>query len=66
MQEQAQAGDTIIVGELFRLGRSMLECMEILSLVMQKGIYIYAVKGNWQMHNLFLSAKRSSARVCLP
>ena len=29
--EQAQEGDTIIVSELSRLGRSMLECMEILS-----------------------------------
>ncbi len=30
--EQAQEGDAIIVSELSRLGRSMLECMEILSL----------------------------------
>jgi DNA invertase Pin-like site-specific DNA recombinase len=44
--ENAEAGDTIIVSELSRLGRSMLECMEILSLAMQKGICIYAVKGN--------------------
>src|SRR5260370_31876631 len=49
--EQAQDGDTIIVSELSRLGRSMLECMEILSLAMQKGIRIYAVKGNWQLNN---------------
>lgn len=49
--EQAQEGDTIIVSELSRLGRSMLECMEILSLAMQKGIRIYAVKGNWQLSN---------------
>src|SRR5690348_3347141 len=41
--EQAQEGDTIIVSELSRLGRSMLECMEILSLAMQKG--------NWQLNN---------------
>lgn len=49
--EQAQEGDTIIVSELSRLGRSMLECMEILSLAIQKGIRIYAVKGNWQLNN---------------
>jgi DNA invertase Pin-like site-specific DNA recombinase len=49
--EQAEAGDTIIVSELSRLGRSMLECMEILSLAMHKGIRIYAVKGNWQLNN---------------
>jgi DNA invertase Pin-like site-specific DNA recombinase len=49
--DQAQEGDTIIVSELSRLGRSMLECMEILSLAMQKSICIYAIKGNWQLNN---------------
>jgi DNA invertase Pin-like site-specific DNA recombinase len=49
--EQAQAGDAIIVSELSRLGRSMLECMEVLSLAMQKDVCIYAVKGNWQLDN---------------
>jgi len=42
-------GDNIVVSELSRLGRSMLECMEILSIASQKGINIYAVKGNWQL-----------------
>lgn len=41
--------DNIVVSELSRLGRSMLECMEILSIATQKGINIYAVKGNWQL-----------------
>lgn len=47
--EKLQEGDNIIVSELSRLGRSMLECMEILSIATQKGINIYAVKGNWQL-----------------
>jgi DNA invertase Pin-like site-specific DNA recombinase len=47
--ETCQTGDTIIVSELSRLGRSMLECMEILSIATQKGIKVYAVKGNWQL-----------------
>ena len=47
--EQAQRGDTILISELSRLGRSMLECMEILSIAMTRGINIYAVKGNWQL-----------------
>ena len=42
-------GDNLIVSELSRLGRSMLECMEILSIATQKQINIYAVKGNWQL-----------------
>lgn len=47
--ERLQAGDNLIVSELSRLGRSMLECMEILSVASQKQINIYAVKGNWQL-----------------
>jgi len=31
-----EAGDTLVVSELSRLGRSMLECMEILALAAQK------------------------------
>jgi len=47
--EELQDSDTIIVAELSRLGRSMLECMEILALAARKGICIYAIKGNWQL-----------------
>mgnify|MGYP000363990415 CR=1 FL=1 len=43
--ERMSAGDTLIVSELSRLGRSMLECMEILSICIQRGINVYAVKG---------------------
>lgn len=45
----AVKGDNIIVSELSRLGRSMLECMEILSVATQKEVHVYAVKGNWQL-----------------
>jgi len=47
--EGLQSGDNLVVSELSRLGRSMLECMEILSIASQKQINIYAVKGNWQL-----------------
>jgi DNA invertase Pin-like site-specific DNA recombinase len=47
--DNAQPGDTIIVSELSRLGRSMLECMEILSIAAQKGVNVYAIKGNWRL-----------------
>lgn len=49
--DELSKGDKIIVSELSRLGRSMLECMEILSIASQKGIAIYAVKGSWQLDN---------------
>ena len=44
-------GDTLIVSELSRLGRSMLQCMEILSIATEKGVHIYAIKGNWHLDN---------------
>jgi DNA invertase Pin-like site-specific DNA recombinase len=46
-----RTGDNLIISELSRLGRSMLECMEILSIASQKGIHLYAVKGNWRLDN---------------
>ena len=42
--------DRLVVPELSRLGRSMLEIMEILSIAKQKGISIYAVKGAWELN----------------
>ena len=47
--DSLKEGDTILVSELSRLGRSMLECMEILSIALEKKINVYAVKGNWQL-----------------
>lgn len=47
--ETLRAGDNIVVSELSRLGRSMLECMEILSVASQQQVNVYAVKGNWQL-----------------
>jgi DNA invertase Pin-like site-specific DNA recombinase len=42
-------GDTLIVAELSRLGRSMYEIMEILALAVKKGIRVYASKGGWSL-----------------
>ncbi len=47
--DELQRGDALIVSELSRLGRSMLECMEILSIAADKGINLHAVKGAWQL-----------------
>jgi DNA invertase Pin-like site-specific DNA recombinase len=47
--ENLNRGDTLLLNEFSRLGRSMLECMEIISIATQKGINIYTVKGNWQL-----------------
>ncbi len=47
--ETLHEGDNLIVSELSRFGRSMLECMELLSIATDKKINLYAVKGNWQL-----------------
>jgi DNA invertase Pin-like site-specific DNA recombinase len=49
MLESLKANDAIVVSELSRLGRSMLECMEILSVAAQKRINVYSVKGAWRL-----------------
>lgn len=42
-------GDTIVVSELSRLGRSMLQILEIIEHCRNNGIKIYAVKGGWSL-----------------
>jgi DNA invertase Pin-like site-specific DNA recombinase len=49
VMDELNSGDNLIVSELSRLGRSMLQCMEILSIATEKQIHIFAVKGNWQL-----------------
>jgi len=47
--------DRLIVPELSRLGRSMLEIMEILSIAKDKEISVYAVKGEWELNGTIQS-----------
>lgn len=42
-------GDTLVVADFTRLGRSMLEIMEILSICTQRHINVHAVKNNWRL-----------------
>jgi len=53
--EELKKGDTILLSEFSRLGRSMLECMEIISIAVEKGINIYTVKGDWQLDDTIQS-----------
>jgi DNA invertase Pin-like site-specific DNA recombinase len=48
-------GDRLIVPELSRLGRSMLEIMEILAVAKEKGIAIYDVKNGWDLNGTIQS-----------
>ncbi len=43
---ELQAGDTVIVSELSRLGRSTLQILEIMKMAKENDIGVHAVKGN--------------------
>jgi DNA invertase Pin-like site-specific DNA recombinase len=43
-------GDTIIVSELSRLGRSTLQILEIMKIAKERGIAVHAVKGGWSLN----------------
>ena len=47
--QKIEKADNLIVPELSRLGRSMLEIMEILSIASSKNVNVYAIKGNWHL-----------------
>ncbi|HGH8180095.1 TPA: recombinase family protein [Legionella pneumophila] len=49
--ESMSEGDHLIVSEFSRLGRSMLECMEIMTHCLEKKINLYAIKGQWRLDN---------------
>jgi putative DNA-invertase from lambdoid prophage Rac len=44
--EMLQKGDVLIITELSRLGRSMLEIMELLSILLRRGVELHVVKNN--------------------
>lgn len=43
-------GDTIVVSELSRLGRSTLQILEIMKEAKETGIGVHAVKGGWSLN----------------
>ncbi|WP_457681261.1 recombinase family protein [Thermovibrio sp.] len=43
---ELQKGDILIVTELSRLGRSMLEIMELLSILLRAGVELHVVKND--------------------
>lgn len=49
--EELEEGDKILVSEMSRLGRSMLEIMTILQICTDKKIEVHAVKGDWSLDN---------------
>jgi DNA invertase Pin-like site-specific DNA recombinase len=48
--DELGSGDKLIVPELSKLGRSMLEVMEILAVAKEKNIAIYDLKNGWELN----------------
>lgn len=48
--DELSKNDRLIVPEFSRLGRSMLEIMEMLSILKDKEVNVYAVKGGWELN----------------
>lgn len=48
--DDLKKGDRLIVPEMSRLGRSMLDILQLLSICKEKGIDVHAVKGNWSLN----------------
>lgn len=55
--EQLQNGDVLIVPELSRLGRSLIEVLEVLDRLTQKEVAVYAVKENFQLNGSDMQSK---------
>ena len=49
--DELSKGDNLLIPEISRLGRSMLDIMEIISIAKEKGINIYAVKSKWELND---------------
>lgn len=47
--DNLEPGDTLIVSEISRLGRSLTEVMTILHKLMETGIWVYTCKENFQL-----------------
>lgn len=51
LMNEMKEGDAIITSEFSRLGRSLLEILEIVSFAFEKKITVYIVKGKWILEN---------------
>ena len=49
------AGDSLVVAELSRLGRNMVDIMKVLQELIEKGVHVYAAKGGYKLDNTLSS-----------
>ncbi len=59
------SGDILIVPELSRLGRSLIEVLEVLNALKDKDVAVYSVKENFQLNGSDMQAKVMSTMLAL-
>lgn len=55
--EDLRAGDVLIVPELSRLGRSLVEVLDVLNVLTAKGVAVYSVKESFQLNGRDMQSK---------
>ncbi len=55
--QSMQAGDKLVVPELSRLGRSLVEVLEVLNVLTDKDVGVYSVKENFQLNGKDMQSK---------
>ena len=55
--ESLQPGDKLIVPELSRLGRSLIEVLEVLNILSKKDVAVYSVKENFKLNGSDMQSK---------
>lgn len=63
--DSLQKNDKLVIPELSRLGRSTLECLEVLHEARQKGVDVYSVKENIALNGDSIQAKVVSTVLAL-
>jgi putative DNA-invertase from lambdoid prophage Rac len=49
--DKLNSNDTLIISEISRLGRSLMEVMSILNMLLEKQVKVFATKGNYNLGN---------------
>jgi len=63
--ESMEKGDIMIVPELSRLGRSLVEVLEVLNILKDKEVKVYSVKENFQLNGNDMQSKVMSTMLGL-
>lgn len=63
--DSLNASDILVVSELSRLGRSMLEILTLLCELKKKEVKVYAVKGNYEINGDSITSKVMTMVFCM-